>query len=294
MLAALLLACAGQAHADTTIDSVEKHAWSANTGWLTFRPNRPLEPDGVVVGASFLSGFAYSANLGWINFGDGTPINGYSYSNSSGTNFGVNHDGGGNLSGLAWSASTGWVNFGWAASRDPNRPRIDLQDGAFGGYAWSANTGWINLGEGLKTNYLSRPDTDGDGLADHWELRYFRSLTRADSRSDTDGDGESDVDEYNAGTDPSDLGHYFRLVSESYRFGSRTDFVTLTFTSTPSRFYFIQHAPGAGTRWTGSALDAFAPSSGTSTRTTIEVPSGDRRVFRVGTVQPLTEPSSPR
>ena len=46
-------------------------------------------------------------------------------------------------------------------------------------------------------------DTDDDGIADTWELRWFASLTN-DSTTDADGDGSKDFDEYYFGTNPID------------------------------------------------------------------------------------------
>ncbi|HEY5998126.1 MAG TPA: PKD domain-containing protein [bacterium] len=45
-------------------------------------------------------------------------------------------------------------------------------------------------------------DTDGDGMADAWELAHFGSLAR-DGAGDADGDGRTDLQEYLAGTDPN-------------------------------------------------------------------------------------------
>ncbi len=46
-------------------------------------------------------------------------------------------------------------------------------------------------------------DTDGDGIPDAWEFRYFGNLTTASATSDYDLDGLSDYGEYLAGTNPT-------------------------------------------------------------------------------------------
>ena len=106
-LAVLALPLAGWAQ--STIDPTSAYAYSANAGWINLRGDGA---NGVRVGETFLSGKAYGANLGWVDLGNGTPANGHTYSNTSGTDFGVNNDGAGNLSGFAYSANTGWINFG--------------------------------------------------------------------------------------------------------------------------------------------------------------------------------------
>src|SRR5215207_6027363 len=118
-LAAML---ATSALAGSTIDPTNHHAWSGNTGWVDFRPERPAATNGVRVTDTHLSGFAWNANTGWINFGDGSPADGVRYANILGGDSGVNHDGAGNLFGLAWSANLGWINFGWASVNDASRP----------------------------------------------------------------------------------------------------------------------------------------------------------------------------
>ncbi len=46
-------------------------------------------------------------------------------------------------------------------------------------------------------------DTDGDGMADAWEIEHFGNLDR-DGSGDFDGDGISDLDEYLEGKDPAE------------------------------------------------------------------------------------------
>ena len=48
----------------------------------------------------------------------------------------------------------------------------------------------------------STVDSDGDGIADSWEMTYFGNLTTANSSTDTDGDGYSDLNEFLNNTDP--------------------------------------------------------------------------------------------
>ena len=283
----LLLAAATSAWADTTFDNTSKYAWGANTGWISFRHDRPSSPEGVVFGGAFLSGYAYSANLGWIHFGDGTPENGHAYSNT-GTDHGVNHDGAGNLTGYAWSANTGWINFGWAAPSDSNRPRVILSTGVFSGYAWSANTGWVNLRTNLLTSQsMQSADTDNDGIPDWWEMLHFENLTTVDETTDTDGDGVPDLAEYAADTDPENANSFLKIVTHSHDTGiSQT---TLTFTTTPSRRYRIEYSNDLGQTdpWTDSALGTFPPDAGATTTKILAYPGNPKKFFRAVAVVPL-------
>lgn len=58
-------------------------------------------------------------------------------------------------------------------------------------------------------------DTDADGLADDWELRYFGTTTATTGAADWDGDGMSNAAEQTAGTDPASAGSVFKLLSAS-------------------------------------------------------------------------------
>jgi hypothetical protein len=271
--------------AQSTIDATQKYAWDANTGWINFRPSAA---DGVVAGEAFCSGYAYSGNLGWIHFGDGTPTNGHTYGNSDEVDYGVNHDGEGNLSGYAYSANTGWIHFGWAAASDSNRPRINLLTGAFAGYAYGANTGWINLGSGyLETDSLSAPDTDGDGMADAWERARFRSLASMGPGSNQDGDPATDLQEYLAGTSPSDAGDFLEIVSQVKTSSGATLGAA---TTKASRLYSIWSATplptGGSGLWTQISP---APVLGNGGALTMPVTHADdaQRYYRVEARRPL-------
>jgi len=275
--------------ADSTIDSTNKYAYSANGGWLNWKWDTST-PQGAVVTGSLLSGFIYSANFGWINLGDGSPTNGHSYTQTAGE-FGVNFSNVGNLSGYAWGANIGWINFGWASTSDTSRPRINLLDGTFSGFAWSSNTGWINLATGLlTTNSIQSPDSDFDDIADHWERLQFGNLTTATNTSDSDKDGVTDLNEYLADTDPKDAASYLKIVSQTYNAGLTQ--ITLEFTTTPSRFYRIEYDDDLGITpsgtWTNSALGTFAPDTGSTTTKMVTFPTGTKKFFRAVVIRPLT------
>ncbi len=134
--------------AQTSVDSVDKFSYSANSGWIDWQGD-------VNSGARFTSeigmGFIYSANIGWINLGDGLPDDGVRYSNTSATDFGVNVEFRESLNsyiltGYAYSANVGWIVFDLEAQAGvTNQPRIDKSTGVFLGNAWGANIGWLPL-----------------------------------------------------------------------------------------------------------------------------------------------------
>jgi hypothetical protein len=70
-------------------------------------------------------------------------------------------------------------------------------------------------------------DTDGDGIADYWEILHFGNLTTCNASTDWDGDGLSDYAEYVAGTDPTS-------DESTFGFGS-----TSAPSATPSNFMFV-------------------------------------------------------
>ncbi len=80
---------------------------------------------------------------------------------------------------------------------------------------------------------LGSPDTDGDGLDDDWEVTYFNNLSRNGS-GDFDSDGLSDLQEFLAGTDPTNSNSFFRVLTVSPAGGGS---MVLLWSGNPSRSY---------------------------------------------------------
>jgi len=267
---------------ESTISPSNSFAYSANAGWVDFRPSAE---DGVRLDETFLSGYAYSANLGWIHFGDGSPANGHSYSNTAPDDYGVNLGADGALSGFAYSPNIGWIAF----ENQMGQPRLDFTTGKLSGYAHAANTGWISLdtpSSDLIASSIAPPaDSDGDGIADSWEHQHFGNLTSASSSSDADGDGATDLREYLAATEPQDSGSHLRIVSHS--FNATSSSANLTFTSSANRRYLVEYDGDLQGAWTDAGFGLLTPDSGATTTRSFVHPASTKLFFRVQARKPL-------
>ena len=58
------------------------------------------------------------------------------------------------------------------------------------------------------------PDADKDGLPDWWETLHGLNPNVADSHVDSDGDGRTNLEEYNAGTNPIIVNDWMRSIAE--------------------------------------------------------------------------------
>jgi hypothetical protein len=80
-------------------------------------------------------------------------------------------------------------------------------------------------------------DSNNDGLPDSWQLQYFSSISDPQSApgADPDGDGFSNLQEYIAGTNPTDSTSYLKIDSASV-VGSNT---AIHFNAVPGKTYTV-------------------------------------------------------
>jgi hypothetical protein len=270
--------------AASTINPTNNFAYGANIGWMDWRGDAGT--NGVVIGEFVVSGHIYAANVGWISLGSGSPTNGIQYTNNSSNDFGVNNLGDGRLRGFGYGANIGWVNF-----EPTGDPRINLLTGNFSGYAYSANCGWISLSNAqafVKTDFcVAGADTDGDGIADAWEIQRAGNLTTLTGTGDADGDGVNDVDEYRADTNPLDADDRLRITAINAN--EPGDTATLTWTSRPTRLYQVQSRTDlvAGAWATNSPPGLVSPDFGPTTMRSVPGAPTSQRFYRVQAIQPL-------
>ena len=93
---------------------------------------------------------------------------------------------------------------------------------------------------------LASDDTDGDGLPDTWELQYFANSTGAVASADADLDGQSNLDEYIAGTIPTNAASYFCVMDFVPQLGSS---YVVQWDSVSNRTYTV--------KWTDNLTNSF-------------------------------------
>jgi len=114
--------------------------------------------------------------------------------------------------------------------------------------------------EGIMLYRQFRPieDTDNDGLADDWELRYFGSTATFGGQADSDGDGASNLNELRAGTNPTNAQSFFGIRSLTVE-GTNA---TITWQTAGGRTNVVQAASALNGNFVDLSPPLVAPGSG--------------------------------
>ena len=92
---------------------------------------------------------------------------------------------------------------GWAASVLGADPVLHAESGRAFGYSSIFNV----------ISNPSAPDTDGDGIPDWWESLYFGGITNCLATGHADSDVHSNVEEYIAGTNPTNGASFLSITN---------------------------------------------------------------------------------
>ncbi|HXJ60938.1 MAG TPA: lamin tail domain-containing protein [Verrucomicrobiae bacterium] len=96
----------------------------------------------------------------------------------------------------------------------------------------------VSLFSGASPGRSNAGDADGDGLPNDWEQHYLLNpLLAEDAQFDSDGDGMTNLEEFLAGTDPTDSADRLRVTAIDWVDGS----VRLRFPLVPGKVYEIQY-----------------------------------------------------
>jgi hypothetical protein len=95
-------------------------------------------------------------------------------------------------------------------------------------------------------------DFSQDGLPDDWQREYFglESSAWPGPEMDSDNDGATNMDEFLAGTNPSDFGSKLKLRLVKMEMGQR-----LTWLAEPGSVYQVQHSGGIGSSMSWMSID---------------------------------------
>jgi endonuclease/exonuclease/phosphatase family metal-dependent hydrolase len=120
-------------------------------------------------------------------------------------------------------------------------------------------------------------DADGDGILDTWELAHFGAITNVDETTDWDGDRFLDINEYKAGTQPTNASSLLD-VGDAFKDGSG-DYV-ITWSSVSGKQYQMLRGTNLNRAFSciASNLAAVPPEN---TYTDAAPPSVDTLLYRI-------------
>ena len=129
---------------------------------------------------------------------------------------------------------------------------------------YAATATHLDSGDTSEFSHFAMLDSDGDGMPDGWEQRFFGSATAGDPAGHGDDDGIPNLDEFYGDTDPTDGDSFLRIVDISNTnlvVGHRT---AVLFPSSAFRQYRVEHADMSGlltNGWTAGAA-GYEPGTG--------------------------------
>jgi subtilisin family serine protease len=135
---------------------------------------------------------------------------------------------------------------------------------------------------GRRLNLQRIVDTDGNGLPDWWELEYFGHLTGTDPNADPDHDGMSNLEEWIAGTDPTNAASCLRMSVVS---ATNANAVVLGWSSVAGKTYWLERSTNLLTGFDSVVATNITATAPANTQTDAAILPGSTRFYRVGVEQ---------
>ena len=136
---------------------------------------------------------------------------------------------------------------------------------------------------GGRLNLQRTVDTDANGLPDWWELQYFGHLTGTDPNADPDHDGMSNLEEWLAGTNPTNASSCLRLIAIPSNIN--TNAFVVRWPSVAGKYYWLERATNLLTGFNSVVQTNIAATAPTNTATDTAILPGNTRFYRVGVEQ---------
>ena len=149
---------------------------------------------------------------------------------------------------------------------------------AFQSFAGDLVEGDYNERRDIFVAKLGVGDSYNDGMEDDWEVAQFGNLYR-DGAGDQDGDGQTDLQEYLAGTSPTNDASILRVLTVTPLGGGST---TVVWSAVVGRDYIVQFKDALDAEWTNASGMIGADSTSMSFA---HNSSSSERFYRVITVQ---------
>jgi hypothetical protein len=132
-----------------------------------------------------------------------------------------------------------------------------------------------------RPNTSNPVDTNGDGLPDAWQIFYFSSISNPSAKpdADPDHDGFNNLQEYLAGTDPTDPNSYLRL--DSVKVGETNS--VIRFKAVAGKTYTVLSTPNLISGWSKLADVAGQVTNGVVTVSDNSPTLGAARFYRLVT-----------
>ena len=123
---------------------------------------------------------------------------------------------------------------------------------------------------------LGTGDSDHDSMDDDWEMTYFGDLSH-DGTADTDGDGMTDLQEFQAGTNPIDNDSVLRCVAVSASTGG----ATIYWSAVPGRSYRVEYKTSVDDPTWTTLIDSTTAIISTASATDLDTALSTQRFYRV-------------